>query len=74
MRRRLKRGLSELNAIAEEPVPEPGGTVTAEYPGYAWHVDLTVVPTDSVFWVPWLPFAMAQRWSFGWWVAVVVDR
>jgi transposase InsO family protein len=35
---------------------------------------LTVVPTGTGFWVPWLPFALPQRWPFCWWVLVVVDH
>ncbi len=72
--RMLKRDLSEDDAIAEEPVPTPGRVVTAKYPHHIFHVDLTVVPTGSGSWVPWLPFAMAQRWPFCWWVAVAVDH
>jgi len=31
------------------------------------------MPTAAGFWVPWLPFAIPQRWPFCWWVACVVD-
>ncbi len=48
--------------------------VTAKYPGYIWHVDLTVVPTGAGFWVPWSPFALLQRWPFCHWLAVAVDH
>jgi len=37
-------------------------------------VDLTAVPTTAGFTVPWLPFALPQRWPFCWWVAAVVDH
>jgi transposase InsO family protein len=64
-----------------EPVPEEVALdvieirrVTAKHPDDVWHVDLTVVPTGAGFWVPWLPFALAQSWPFCWWVAVVVDH
>ena len=33
-----------------------------------------VVPTLFGFWVPWLPFALTQRWPFGAWVAVGLDH
>ena len=72
--RMLKRDLSEDDVVAEEPVPTPSRVVTAKYPHHIFHVDLAVVPTGSGFWVPWLPFAMAQRWPFCWWVAVAVDH
>jgi transposase InsO family protein len=26
------------------------------------------------FWIPWLPYAVAQRWPFGAWVGVVLDH
>ena len=42
--------------------------VTAARPHHVWHVDLTVVPTLCGFWIPWLPYAIAQRWPFGGWV------
>lgn len=48
--------------------------VVAKYPGHTWHIDLTAVPTRAGFWVPWLPFALPQRWPFCWWVAVAVDQ
>lgn len=48
--------------------------VTASYPNHAWHVDLTLVPTVAGFAVPWLPFALSQRWPFCWWVAAIVDH
>ena len=40
--------------------------VTANRPNHVWHVDLTVVPTNAGFWVPWLPFALTS-------MLVVVD-
>lgn len=49
-------------------------TVTASRPHHVWHVDLTVVPTLCGFWIPWLPYAIAQRWRFGAWVGVVLDH
>ena len=48
--------------------------VTAARPNHVWHVDLTVVPTASGFWVPWLPLTLPQCWPFCWWVAIVIDH
>lgn len=48
--------------------------VTAKYPNHVWHVDLTLVPVLSGFWISWLPFALPQCWPFCWWVAVVLDH
>jgi putative transposase len=47
--------------------------VTAKRPNHVWHVDLTAVPLAGL-WVPWLPFALPQRWPFCWWLAIVVDH
>ncbi|MBN2024351.1 MAG: transposase [Pirellulales bacterium] len=55
-------------------VNKTGCVVTAEYPNHVWHVDLTAVPTGSGYWCSWLPWALPQRWPFGWWVAVVEDH
>ena len=56
-----------------KPTPKPR-VVTAKRPNHVWHVDLTLVPITSGFWIPWLPFALPQCWPFCWWVAVVVDH
>ena len=37
-------------------------------------MDLTTVPTAGGFWVPWVPWALPQRWPFCWWVGVIVDH
>jgi transposase InsO family protein len=50
-----------------------GRVVTAKRPNHLWHVDLTVVPLGG-FWVPWLPFALPQRWPFCWWLAAAIDH
>jgi len=54
--------------------PAERRTVTAKYPNHVWHVDLTLVATMGGFWSTWLPWAMPQRWPFGWWVAAVLDH
>ncbi len=51
-----------------------GRVVFARYPEFVWHIDLTVIPTALGFWVPWIPFALPQRWPFGAWIAVVLDH
>ena len=48
--------------------------VTAKRPNHVWHVDLTVVPTSSGFWVPWLPLSVPQVWPFCWWIGCAVDH
>jgi putative transposase len=48
--------------------------IVSRRPNHTWLVDLTIVPTTTGFWVPWLPFAIAQRWPFCWWVAIVLDH
>ena len=80
----LHLGATTVGRILKEPPsPEPAGvemeivtgrTVTAEYPGHVWHVDLTTVPTWSGFWVPWVPFSVPQSWPFCWWIAIVLDH
>jgi len=51
-----------------------GHAVSASRPHHVWHVDLTVVPVVCGFWIPWLPYAVAQRWPFGVWVGVVLEH
>jgi putative transposase len=48
--------------------------VRSTRPNQIWNVDLTTIPTASGFWVPWLPWALPQRWPFCWWVGVIVDH
>jgi transposase InsO family protein len=71
------------NLLKQKPSHEPFASavesaektciVTAKYPNHVWHVDLTVVPTGG-FWTTWMPFALPQRWPFGYWLAVVIDQ
>lgn len=80
----LHLGVTTVGRILREtePIPEDLACklvtkprrVMAKYPGDLWHVDLTTVPTNAGFWVPWLPYALAQSWPFCWWVAIVVDH
>jgi len=81
----LRLAATTIRRIAREkqdPSPEPEievitrrrRRVVARHPGDVWHVDLTAVPIRAGFWVPWLPFALSQRWPFCWWVAVAVDQ
>lgn len=57
-----------------EQIDAPARVVTAKCPDHVWHVDMTVVPTGSGFWVPWTPFTLPQSWPFAWWLAVAVDH
>ena len=71
---RVLREASPAPDDVEMPVTICSRRVTARNPGDLWHIDLTAVPTGTGFWVPWLPFALPQRWPFCWWVLVVVDH
>lgn len=53
---------------------KPPRVVTARYPHHVWHVDLTVVPTATGFWVPWIPQSLPIVWPFAWTVVVVLDH
>lgn len=64
----------EAVAILEEDEPLQSRVVTSKYPGHTWMCDLTVVPTSSGFWVPWLPHSWSQVWPFCWWVVVAIDH
>lgn len=83
VRRALRRELSDKptppagtrrRAAEDKPSTAPKRAVTASRPHHVWHVDLTVVPLVGGFWIPWLPYAVAQRWPFGAWVGVVLDH
>jgi len=80
----VRRLLKQRN---QQPTPAPSDVAAAvptqsgktpriisRGPNHTWLVDLTVMPTSAGFWVPWLPFAFAQRWPFCWWIAVVIDH
>jgi transposase InsO family protein len=63
------------STVSEAPVQKgERSPVQAKAPNHVWQVDLTLVPTAAGFWMPWLPFAIAQCWPFSWWVACVVDH
>jgi transposase InsO family protein len=51
-----------------------GKTVTAKRPNHVWHIDLTVIPSQTGFWCAWPPFAFPQRWPFCWWMVVALDH
>ena len=83
VRRALRRDLSEKptppaatkrTASEATQTDTPKRAVTAKRPHHVWHIDLTVVPLVCGFWIPWLPYAVAQRWPFGAWVGVVLDH
>jgi putative transposase len=78
----LHLGSTTVGRVLKEP-PRPnlrkasaktGLVVTAREPNHVWHIDLTTVPIGGGFWTPWLPFALPQRWPFGWWLAVIIDH
>jgi transposase InsO family protein len=71
---RVMRESAPIPDDVQLPVTIYSRRVTARNPGDLWHIDLTAVPTGTGFWVPWLPFALPQRWPFCWWVLVVVDH
>ncbi len=71
VRRMLKPAPKPTPRVNRPSMPK---SVTAKSPNHVWHVDLTTVPTIGGFWIPWLPFALPQRWPICWWVAVVVDH
>ena len=48
--------------------------VRSRRPNQIWNVGLTTVPTAGGFWVPWVEWALPQRWPFCWWVGVIVDH
>jgi hypothetical protein len=50
----------ESIAAALEAAP----IVRADHPNQIWHIDLTAVPTQFGFWVPWRPAALPQEWPF----------
>ena len=51
-----------------------GRVVTARRPNHVWHADITTVPTNIGFWVPWFPHSVPTFWPFCWFVAVVEDH
>jgi transposase InsO family protein len=60
-------------AVAEEQ-PSAPRRIISRGPNHTWLVDLTIMPTAAGFWVPWLPFAIVQRWPFCWWIVAVIDH
>ena len=73
LRHQPDRANADQQALTVEE-STPANTLLAKQPNHIWHIDLTVVPTSSGFWVPWSPFSKLQRWPFCWWVAVVIDQ
>jgi len=68
--------------LKDKPRPAASGAasqrmkhiVTARRPNHVRHSDLSAVPTALGFWIPWLPWALPQRWPFCWRIAVVMDH
>jgi len=60
---------------ATAPAPsETTRRINSRGPNHTWLADLTLMPTGTGFWVPWLPFAFVQCWPFCWWIVVVIDH
>lgn len=70
------RGQPETEPAQNVPAPQAPAPkrVTANRPHHVWHTDLTILPTVSGWWVPWIPQALAQCWPFCFWLAVVLDQ
>jgi transposase InsO family protein len=70
--------VARMLAAPARPRPAKQGSphraVRSTRPNQIWNVDLTTIPTASGFWVPWVPWALPQRWPFCWWVGVAVDH
>lgn len=61
---RVLRETAPLPDDLELPITVSSRRITARNPGDLWHIDLTAVPTGGGFGIPWLPFALPQRWPF----------
>jgi len=76
----VQRMMRRAVPLESEPEPSPARVrnpmkrVIARHPHHAWHCDLTTVPTSMGFWMPMLPFGLAQRWPFCWWLVVLADQ
>ncbi|CAN5311535.1 hypothetical protein BH09MYX1_BH09MYX1_61470 [soil metagenome] len=58
----------------EKKKEEDERAVTAKAVHDLWHVDLTILPTVTGWWTPWVPFALLQRWPFCFWLGAVLDH
>jgi len=74
LKEKAPKDADEEIAVAEEDNLVETRVVTSKYPGHIWFCDLTVVPTSSGFWTPWLPNSWSQVWPFCWWVVVAIDH
>jgi putative transposase len=71
----VRRMLAQSKRCPSRPIGNAAlHVVRATRRNEVWHADLTTVPIIGRFWVPWLPWALPQRWPFCWWVAIVVDH
>jgi len=70
--------VARMLATPARPSPAKQGSphraVRSTRPNQIWNVDLTTIPMAGGFWVPWLPWALPQRWPFCWWIGVIVDH
>lgn len=74
--RRIMRAPRERGPAPSGPRrSRPSKPVRATRPHHVWQVDLSVLPmSGGGFWVPWVPYALAQTWPFAWWIAVIIDQ
>ena len=63
----------EPDDSSEESSDKPR-TMIAKYANHVWSVDLTLVPIDQGFWVPWSPNSLPQKHPYCWHVLNVVDH
>ncbi len=73
-KRPAPRPPSRAGRPATAATDKPVRTVTARRPQHVWHIDLSLLPAMSGWWVPWLPCSLVQRWPFCWWLCVVLDH
>ena len=62
------------DALSGSETRHAARTVTAREPGHVWNIDITVMPIFGGFWLPWLPYALPDRWPFCWHIVVVLDH
>lgn len=62
---------AEEMAIANN-TPRP--RIVSKAPHHLWHLDFTILPLLSGWWVSWLCQAIGQRWPACFWLGVVLDH
>lgn len=64
LKRVPEKPTSETTELIVDDSARSDRVVTAKRPNHVWHANLTIVPITSGFWVPWIPYALPQRWPF----------